>query len=125
MTVECPCGCGRTIKRSLHRTAEHGVFLASLSQVPDHLARVRAEYDWGAGVHMEEFALTGLAYSNAMLHAAHETPHAFGLPAPKDVDEWEAAALKLVHTARQVDPSGSHGGAVRFGTSQPGAWIGP
>ena len=53
---------------------------------------------------MEQFALKGLGYSHSMLNAAHEVPHTFGLPSTKEVDEWNAAALKLVHVAKQTDP---------------------
>ena len=45
MEVECPCGCGRKIKRIWHQTAEHAEYLARLSQVADHLARVYSTYD--------------------------------------------------------------------------------
>lgn len=104
MEVVCPCGCGRKIKRIWHQTAEHAMFLASLSQVSDHLARVHSTYDPAEATRMEQFALKGLGYSNSMLNRAHEVPHTFGLPSAKEVDQWQAAALKLLHVANHVDP---------------------
>jgi hypothetical protein len=92
------------MKRSRHRTAEHAVYLASLSQVPDHLAKVYSGYDPAAASRMEEFALKGLRYSNSMLSSAHDVPHTFGLPTKNEVEEWQAAALKLLHVAKQADP---------------------
>ena len=80
------------------------MYLASLSQVPDHLATVYSTYDPAAATRMEEFALKGLSYSNSMLNSVHEVPHTFGLPSTKEVEEWQAAALKLLHVARQADP---------------------
>ena len=104
MSVECPCGCGRTIKRFWHRTAEHAVYLASLSQVADHLAKIYSAYDQAAAIHMEQFARKGLGYSHSMLNSAHEVPHTFGFPPTKEVDEWRVAALKLLHVAKHADP---------------------
>ena len=63
MAGECPCGCDRTIKRVWHRTAEHAVYLASLSQVADHLAKIYSAYDPAAAIHMEQFARKGLGLS--------------------------------------------------------------
>lgn len=104
MRVECPCGCGRTIKRDLHRTVEHAIFIASLSRVPEHLAKVYSAYDPAEAVRMEAIALKGFGYSRSMFNRAHEIPHTFGLPSAKEVNEWQAAVSKLLHVAKHVDP---------------------
>ena len=92
------------MNRVRHQAAEHAVYLASLSQVPDHLAKVYSSYDPAAAIHMEQFARKGLGYSHSMLNSAHEVPHTFGLPSTKEVDEWQAAALKLLPVAKHADP---------------------
>lgn len=104
MTVDCPCGCGKPIKRILYRTAEHAVYLGALAQVPDHLAHIYARYDRAGAVHMEEFALTGLGYSHSMLNTAHEVPHTLGMPTAKELEDWEVAALRLLHVVNHADP---------------------
>jgi hypothetical protein len=80
------------------------MFLASLAQVADHLAKVYSAYDPAAALHMEEFARKGLGYSTSMLSSAHEAPHTLPLPSAEEADEWKAAALKLLHVAKQADP---------------------
>jgi hypothetical protein len=120
MGVACPCGCGRTIKRDWHRTAEHALFLASLAQVPEHLAKVYSAYDPAEEVRMEAFALKGLGYSHSMLNRVHEVPHTFGLPSAKEVNEWQAAAFRLLHVAKRADPGWfSHWGPGPSGLPSP------
>ena len=68
------------------------------------LAKVYSANDPAAAIHMEQFARRGLDYSNSMLNSVHEVPHTFGLPSTKEVDEWQRAALKLLHVAKHADP---------------------
>jgi len=72
--------------------------------VAHHLAKVYSVYDPAAAIHMEKFAREGLGYSHSMLNRAHEVAHAFSPPSTKEVHEWQAAALNLLHVAKQADP---------------------
>jgi len=103
MATNCPCGCGRAIRRISKTTAERAVFLASLSELPEHLAKVYEESDPVAARRMEMFGREGMSYSRQMLAAVHHET-GFDLPSANDLGDWEAEALELVPVAQRADP---------------------
>jgi hypothetical protein len=87
----------------MRRTAERAVFVASLSQLPAHLAKVYEESDPVKAKRMVVFYRRGVFYSRSLLDSAHGNPRP-RLPPEKDIGVWEAAALKLMAVAQRADP---------------------
>jgi hypothetical protein len=87
----------------MRRTAERAVFIASLSDIPDHMAELCPS---SASTHAESlraFSLLGLSYSTSMLNAVHRGPGS-RVPSGRALRVWESAALTLLPTIEATDP---------------------
>ena len=105
MATDCPCGCGRKISRLGKRTTERAVFIASLSELPEHLAEVFADRRPADAEVMAALQREGEACSAFLLDYAHgQAPEGLSLPSAKDLGDWEASALSLVPLVQEVDP---------------------
>jgi hypothetical protein len=104
MAADCPCGCGRKISRLGKRTTERAVFIASLSELPEHLAKVYEDSKPAEAVMMAMFQQEGAAYSAVLLAFAHGQAAGLSLPSAKDLGDWEATALALMPIVRVADP---------------------
>ena len=123
MSVACPCGCGRSIPRVAKRMAERAVFIDSLSAVPAHLSDLCEGSDGASAQQMAAFSHRGLMYSTAMISAAHGESASRNLPSGREVGDWEAAALRLIHVVSNSDPEwfGRWPGPVRNRLTGKGA----
>jgi hypothetical protein len=104
MAADCPCGCGRKIPRLGKRTTERAVFIASLSELPEHLAEVFAPYDVDSAMSAMAFCQKGMTYSEILLAFAHQDAAGLRLPSAKELGDWEAAALELMPIVSGADP---------------------
>ncbi len=103
MATDCPCGCGKTIKRFMRRTAERAVLVGSLSDVPMRMATICATTAPESAETLEEFSGLGMSYANAMLDVVHRGPRR-RLPSRKALRDWESAAIKLLGDVKRIDP---------------------
>ena len=104
MAVECPCDCGRSVKRSTKRSAERAVYLASLAQVPARLAVVYATTAPSSVTRMTRLCREGQSLSAQMLAVVHGGSHKHGAPTTAEMRSWETEALRLIPVVQQADP---------------------
>jgi hypothetical protein len=118
MTIECPCGCGRTIPRASKRTAERAVFVDSLAGLLESAGTgvlmahamstdyqpplVEIEPRLAHG--MVQFARTGRRLSADVMSNVHREPSPSPLPSCRVLSSWEADALRMVRPAAHLDP---------------------
>jgi hypothetical protein len=103
MPVTCPCGCGKSIRRSFKRTAERGVFIASLAQVPERLAEVMQQSDPKSSKRLGELAARGVSYSDGILGTVHGDWWAI-LPSAQEIGDWESVTMPFMRDAKERDP---------------------
>lgn len=104
MAMDCPCGCGRKIARLGKRTTERAVFIASLTDLPEHLAEVYEDSNPADAAMMTTFKEEGQGYFSTMLAFAHTQDARLTLPSARELGDWESAALALMPVVQEADP---------------------
>jgi hypothetical protein len=121
----CPCGCGRQIAWSRRRYAKRGLFIRSLSEGLECCRPVRPP-DTSLAPEASGEVLDGLILAAvdpertfmALAHGAERIPGTDILLRDdgnlmedirsrarlREVDNWEAAAIRLIKDCRKIDP---------------------